>query len=107
MSTPFSIAANAYGAVQKLAGQAGQALTPEVRPPSQTPDFAALVSESVGEVLDAGRASDRKAMEMVNGQSNVVDVVTAISETEVALETLVTVRDKVISAYEEIMRMPI
>ena len=36
-----------------------------------------------------------------------VDVVTAVSETEVAVQTLVSVRDKVISAYEEIMRMPI
>ena len=30
-----------------------------------------------------------------------------IAETEVALETMVAVRDRVISAYEEIMRMPI
>ena len=35
-----------------------------------------------------------------------VDVVTAVAESELALETLVAVRDKVIAAYEEIMRMP-
>ena len=34
-------------------------------------------------------------------------VVTAVAETEVALETMVSIRDRVISAYEEIMRMPI
>jgi flagellar hook-basal body complex protein FliE len=33
--------------------------------------------------------------------------VTAVTETEVAIESLVSVRDKVIQAYEEIMRMPI
>ncbi len=32
---------------------------------------------------------------------------TAVAETELALETVVSVRDRVISAYEEIMRMPI
>jgi flagellar hook-basal body complex protein FliE len=37
----------------------------------------------------------------------VVDVVTAVAESETAIETLVSVRDKVIQAYEEIMRMPI
>ncbi len=42
-----------------------------------------------------------------NGKANVVDVVTAVAETEVAVETLVAVRDRVIAAYEEIMRMPI
>jgi flagellar hook-basal body complex protein FliE len=36
-----------------------------------------------------------------------VDVVTAVTETEVAIEAMVSVRDKVIQAYEEIMRMPI
>jgi flagellar hook-basal body complex protein FliE len=44
---------------------------------------------------------------MVNGKANIVDMVTALSETEIAIETMVTVRDRVISAYEEIMRMPI
>jgi len=33
--------------------------------------------------------------------------VTAVAESETALQTLVAVRDRVISAYEEIMRMPI
>jgi flagellar hook-basal body complex protein FliE len=37
----------------------------------------------------------------------VVDVVTALSQTELAMQSMVAVRDKVISAYEEIMRMPI
>jgi flagellar hook-basal body complex protein FliE len=36
-----------------------------------------------------------------------VDVVTAVAESEVAIETLVSVRDKVITAYEDIMKMPI
>ncbi len=46
-------------------------------------------------------------MDVVNGKGDMVDVVTAISQTELAMETMVTVRDRVISAYEEIMRMPI
>jgi flagellar hook-basal body complex protein FliE len=36
-----------------------------------------------------------------------VDVATAVTETEVAIESMVSIRDKVIQAYEEIMRMPI
>ena len=44
---------------------------------------------------------------MATGKANIVDVVTAVAETEVAIETLVAVRDQVIQAYEEIMRMPI
>ncbi|KMO37226.1 flagellar hook-basal body protein FliE, partial [Methylobacterium tarhaniae] len=41
------------------------------------------------------------------GKANVVDVVTAVAESETALQTLVAVRDRVISAYEDILRMQI
>ncbi len=58
-------------------------------------------------VVDAGKTSDRMSLDLVNGKGDIVDVVTAISQTEIAMETMVTVRDRVISAYEEIMRMPI
>jgi len=89
-----------------------------IRPPSQRlmlsiggtgpgPDFGKLVAESIGEVVEVGRVADQKSIDLVDGKANVVDVVTAISETEIALQTMVTIRDRVISAYEEIMRMPI
>jgi flagellar hook-basal body complex protein FliE len=58
-------------------------------------------------VVETGKVADHKAMDLVNGKGDVVDVVTAISQTEMAIETMVAVRDRVISAYEEIMRMPI
>ena len=58
-------------------------------------------------VVDAGRKSDGQAQAMAAGKANIVDVVTAVSETEVAVEAMVSVRDKVIQAYEEIMRMQI
>jgi flagellar hook-basal body complex protein FliE len=58
-------------------------------------------------VIDAGRKSDAQSQALVAGKANVVDVVTAVAETEVAVQALVSVRDKVIAAYEEIMRMPI
>jgi flagellar hook-basal body complex protein FliE len=44
---------------------------------------------------------------MAVGKANIVDVVTAVSQTEVAVDALVSVRDRVIAAYEEIMKMPI
>jgi len=66
-----------------------------------------VLANQVQGVVDAGRASDAMAIDMVNGKANVVDMVTALSETEIAIESMVTIRDRVISAYEEIMRMPI
>ena len=66
-----------------------------------------MLAQTVQGVVDQGKVSDQMAIDMVNGKANVVDMVTALSETEMALESMVTIRDRVISAYEEIMRMPI
>lgn len=107
MSTPFNAAAAAYGNAARLLSQAAKPQTDQVAATGQAPDFAKLLSESVQGVVDAGRTSDQMSLDLVNGRGDIVDVVTAISQTEIAMETMVTIRDRVISAYEEIMRMPI
>lgn len=107
MSTPFNAAAAAYGNAANLIAQAakGPQASPEIG--TQGNDFAKLLAENVQSVVDTGNRSDAMALDMVNGKANIVDVVTAVSETELAIESMVTMRDRVISAYEEIMRMPI
>ena len=72
-------------------------------------DHASFASadEAVAALIEAGRKSDAQTQAVAGGKANIVDVVTAVSETEVAVEALVSVRDKMIQAYEEIMRMPI
>ncbi|MHC5652885.1 flagellar hook-basal body complex protein FliE [Stappia sp.] len=104
MSIP-SIAANAYRITSALSGanQDTQAKATSMG----APDFAGMVKSAVENVVDQGKKSDQQAMALAEGKANVVDVVTAVAETEVAMETLVSVRDRVISAYQEIMRMPI
>jgi flagellar hook-basal body complex protein FliE len=109
MATP-SIAANAYSALARLSeaggGGAGKAsLGSGIGETGQS--FGAMLKEAVGSVLDAGRKSDAQTVAMANGKSNVMDVVTAVAETDVAVSTLVSVRDRVIQSYEDIMRMPI
>ena len=41
------------------------------------------------------------------GQGSVTDVVLAVSRAEMALQTATTLRDKVVAAYQDVMRMPI
>ena len=63
--------------------------------------------EAMSAVTAAGHKSDVQTQAMATGKADIVDVVTAISETEVAVQTMVAVRDRVIQAYEDIMKMPI
>jgi flagellar hook-basal body complex protein FliE len=104
MTTP-SAAANAYASLARItdaSGGLGKAVGE-----TNGPSFGALLKDAIGSVLEAGKASDAQQRAMVAGKANIVDVVTAVSETEVAVEALVSVRDRMIQAYEEIMRMPI
>ena len=48
----------------------------------------------IGSVVEAGRKSDAQTQAMAAGKANIVDVVTAVAETEVAVEALVAVRDR-------------
>ncbi|HTN63354.1 MAG TPA: flagellar hook-basal body complex protein FliE [Devosia sp.] len=105
---PFNAATAAYGNASRLISQAAKPNTDLLaQKDGQGPDFAKMLAQSVQGVVDTGKASDAMSMDMVNGKADVVDMVTALSKTEIAIESMVTVRDRVISAYEEIMRMPI
>jgi len=106
-STPFTAAANAYSNAARLISQGAKPQTDVTASAGQGGDFAQMLANSIESVEAQGKASDQMALDMVNGKANVVDMVTAISETELAIESMVSVRDRVISAYEEIMRMPI
>jgi len=101
-----SFAAGAYAATQGVGGG--------VKPPARVQatqgagdGFSSLLGSALENVGDAGRKADQQALSVAAGKANVVDVVTAVAESETALQTLVAVRDRMISAYEEIMRMQI
>ena len=104
MTTP-SLAANAYASLARLADPS--AALAKAAGEGGGPNFGALLKDALGAVVEAGRKSDAQQQALAAGKANIVDVVTAVSETEVAVETMVSVRDRVIQSYEEIMRMPI
>jgi flagellar hook-basal body complex protein FliE len=102
MASP-TVAANAYASAARIleSGAAGKG--------SETDgtSFGAVLKEALNGVLDTGRKSDAQTVALASGKANVMDVVTAVAETDVAVSTLVSVRDKVIQAYEDIMKMAI
>jgi flagellar hook-basal body complex protein FliE len=104
MAVPFNAVAAAYNNASKLITDKSPLGGGDA---AQGTDFGKLLTQSIQGLVETGKASDQASMDLVNGKANVVDVVTAISQTEIAMESMVAIRDKVISAYEEIMRMPI
>jgi flagellar hook-basal body complex protein FliE len=105
MVTPIS-AAGAYATIARLTANPAQAAAAPADPKSAA-SFTAMLKQAIDSVNELGHKSDAQTRAMANGKSNMVDVVTAVSETEVAIDAVVAVRDKIIAAYEEIMKMPI
>ncbi len=103
MSTA-SVAANAYASLARLTDSAGVSKAAEA---AAGPSFGALVKDAVSALNQASRSADTQTQAMAAGKANIVDVITAVAESEVAIDTLVSVRDRVIQSYEEIMKMPI
>jgi len=95
-----------YDQAQKT-GIAPNAIPPQEQQNENTGAFANLVSNYLSDAVDSGKASEKLAMEGVLGKANMTDVVTAVSEAEMTLQTVVAIRDKVVDAYKEILRMPI
>src|SRR6202158_1943908 len=105
MASP-TVAANAYANLAKILDTGGVGKGSESGG-GGGPSFGALLKDAIGSVLDAGKKSDAQTVSMAQGKANVMDVVTAVAETDVEVSTLVSVRDRVIAAYEDIMKMPI
>jgi flagellar hook-basal body complex protein FliE len=69
--------------------------------------FAGLVRTQLDAARTDLRAGEAKAVEALTGRASLQDVVEAVTEAELSLQKMTAVRDRVISAYQEIMRMPI
>ena|ERR1700712_5628502 len=107
MALPAAAAA-AYQAIANIgtssAGGAGAAATSGA---SGVGDFSNFLSNALKDGIGTMKQGETMAARQVSGQANIVDVVSAVNQAEVTLDTVVAVRDKVVQAYQSIMNMPI
>jgi flagellar hook-basal body complex protein FliE len=70
-------------------------------------DFGSTLQRAVEGAVKAGTNADQQSALAIQGHGNITDVVTAVSKAELALQTTVALRDRIVQAYSEIMKMPI
>jgi len=90
-----SNAADAYGRVDR--GEVGNG----------TGDFGATLQRALQGAMDNLHTADAKSVEALSGGGNLTDVVTALTRAQLTLQTATAVRDRVVQAYQDIMKMPI
>ena len=107
MAVGITGAVNAYqAAIQRLADGAGG--TAKASPSSASGSyFSSMVKGFAEDAVKTGEKAESQTAAAAAGKADLNSVVMAVSEAELTLNTVVAVRDKVIEAYREILRMPI
>jgi len=113
MSIPTSVAMNAYATAARQATnisggqQEGVSGLGGLGGPGGVQGFGDMLRGVVENMASTSIHAEQQTASAVAGTADLVDVVTAVAEAEVTLQTVVAVRDNVITAYQEIMKMPI
>lgn len=81
----------------------------EVDATTNRPEFTSILKESIQSVNERGQVAAKMARSFELGDPNVdlSQVSIEIQKARIAFEALTQVRNKVVSAYQEIMNMPI
>ena len=114
MSTvSFNHAVSAYNDATRVAEKIvsevdkGQANKLKDSPDPMNPTFDRLVGNSLQEARDTGYSSENVSVKSIANEAELHDLVTSVANAELTLNTVVAVRDKVINAYQDIIKMPI
>jgi flagellar hook-basal body complex protein FliE len=91
-----SAAAEAYGRVDR--GESSSA---------GSTDFGSTLQRALQGAVEDLHTADTKTAEALTGGGNLTDVVTALSRAELTLQTAGAIRDRVVQAYQDIIKMPI
>ncbi|MBV9250714.1 MAG: flagellar hook-basal body complex protein FliE [Acetobacteraceae bacterium] len=69
--------------------------------------FGAMLQRALNSAVQTGHAAETASVQAISGEGNLTELVTALSRAELTLQTAAAVRDRVVQAYQDIMKMPI
>lgn len=98
-------ALQAYAAAAQNAARATEG--PQSGDEAGAAEFSAMLTNAVSETGTSLAQAENLTAGAAMGQTELIDVVTAVSAAEVQLQTVMAIRDEVIRAYNDILKMPI
>ncbi len=101
---PVDKAINAYNSVASSFAQQGATSAGEV---TTGPSFGDFLSSAVNSAIDTGHTAENVSAKALVHQASAGDVVQAMTNFEVTMQEVTKIRDQVVSAYEDIIKMPI
>jgi flagellar hook-basal body complex protein FliE len=70
-------------------------------------DFGSMLQSAVQSAVDTGHDAEAQSMKAITEGGNVTEVATALSRAELTLQTATAVRDRMLQAYQDIMKIQI
>ena len=70
-------------------------------------DFSSYIRDAAVEAVDTMHQGETLSKQGIAGTADLNDVVAAVNDAEMTLQTGTTLRDKLVQAYQEIVRMPV
>jgi flagellar hook-basal body complex protein FliE len=90
-----------------LAASAYAQARPQIRSEPSQAQAGNAFADAVGQFAQTMQEGEAQARAAMTSGADPHSLVTALAQTELAVETAVTVRDRVVEAYQEILRMPV
>ena len=97
-------AANVYKATQQAISNPSSGAGMEG---DDSVSFGDMVKKLAGDTISSLRKGEQASASAITGKADITDVVQAVTQAELTLQTVVAMRDRLLGAYQEIMRMPI
>ena len=96
----FTDAVNAYANASKMAPMPGAAA-------GAGESFGDMLKHAANSAVDTMAEGEKASLQTATGKADLAQVTEAVNNAEVAVQTVVAIRDRVVAAYQDIMRMPI
>ena len=101
-----TVASDAVGSLSSIAPAITGSAPPAVSSGAPT-DFGSVLAQVAGDAIDKLKAGEATSISGLQGKASVQEVAKSVLDAQQALQTAVAVRDKVVSAYQEVSRMAI
>ena len=71
------------------------------------PGFSEVLQQLAKDAVNTTKGAEKASIQAAEGKADLNQVVNSVTAAELTVQTVTAVRDRVISAYQEILRMPI
>jgi flagellar hook-basal body complex protein FliE len=103
MSTPLNTLGLIPSGLSRTPGTAGASVTAG----DAGGDFSSTLKDLLGKVDESSEGANDAVAKMVSGTGDVHEAMIALQQADMMLQMTVQIRNKLVQAYQDVMRMPV